>query len=213
MSAHEIDNGVWGGVNITQAALDIQSAISSPTCQATETCVDFVNLEIPRCQQTNGTAACWCSPDSPLLACAGCMAHPTDDTTTFQQTSDATRGMQEYATGCQAYAAYLSGSTTFSTAGPTGTTASPLPTITPPANPNTGLSSGAISGLVSGGVSLVSLCIFGGYFWYKHSQNKRRIDAIALPVVQRRQSPTEPEFVGPIRVMTHASGTRIDLAG
>ncbi|KIO25174.1 hypothetical protein M407DRAFT_25499 [Tulasnella calospora MUT 4182] len=213
MSAQGTDNGVWGGANITEAALEIQSAISSPTCQTTETCIDFVRTEIPQCLEVNGAASCWCSPDSPLLACAECMAHPTDASTTFQQTEAATKGILAYGAGCQAYAAYLSGSTTLSSAAATASSASPIPTIPSPAHPSTGLSSGAISGIVSGSVSFVSLCIFVGYVWYKQSENRRRIAPVAPVVVQRPEAPANQEFVGPIRVMTHASGTRIDLSG
>ncbi|KAG9051506.1 hypothetical protein FS837_006682 [Tulasnella sp. UAMH 9824] len=212
MSAQRIDNGVWGGANITEAALEIQSAISTPTCSARETCIDFVSTEIPTCLQANGAASCWCSPSSPLLDCAGCMSHPTDESTSFDQTEAATKGILAYQAGCQAYAAYLSGSTTLSSAA-TATSASPLPTIATPAHPSTGLSSGAISGIVSGSVSFVSLCIFIGYILYKQSENRRRIQPVVPTVVQRREAPVTPEFVGPIRVMTHASGTRIDLSG
>ncbi|KAG8933661.1 hypothetical protein FRC01_007801 [Tulasnella sp. 417] len=233
MSVQGADNGVWGGANITEAALEIRSAISSPTCQTKDTCIDFVEAEIPRCLGANGAAACWCSPDSPLLSCAECMAHPTDASTSFDQTEAATKGIlgeaadhiisaliihltlrpEAYQAGCQAYAAYLSGSTTLSIPAATASSASPLPTIPSPAHPSTGLSSGAISGIVSGSVSFISLCIFIGYVWYKRSQDSHRIAPVVPTVVQRREAPANQEFVGPIRVMTHASGTRIDLDG
>lgn len=218
--------------------------------------IDGNLAKIPNCLQANGAASCWCSPNSPLLVsslqasselcssrlsscpheqdCAGCMSHPTDHSTSFDQTEAATKGIlgeaadhigaliqdirshitfAAYQAGCQAYAAYLSGSTTLSSAAATATSASSLPTIATPAHPSTGLSSGAISGIVSGSVSFVSLCIFIGYVLYKQSESRRRIQPVAPTVVQRREAPVNPEFVGPIRVMTHASGTRIDLDG
>ncbi|KAG9019465.1 hypothetical protein FRB90_001939 [Tulasnella sp. 427] len=129
-------------------------------------------------------------------------------------TTSGLRGMaiQAYKAGCQAYSASLSGSTTLSLATTsTGSSVMPLPTLhTYQDSP--GLSTGAISGIASGAVSFASLCIFAGYLWYKESQNRRRIDPVT-PMVVRRQAPADQEFVGPIRVMTHASGTRIDLEG
>lgn len=54
MSAQGNDNGVWGGVNITEAALEIQSAISTPTCSTTEPCTDFVDLEVSAWRWSSG---------------------------------------------------------------------------------------------------------------------------------------------------------------
>ena len=40
-SSRQIDV-LWGGINITQEVLNVQSAISSPTCAATSNCTEFV---------------------------------------------------------------------------------------------------------------------------------------------------------------------------
>lgn len=37
---------LWGGFNITQEALNVKAAISSPGCNATESCVAFVNTVV-----------------------------------------------------------------------------------------------------------------------------------------------------------------------
>jgi len=37
---------VWGGVNITQMVLQVSGAISSPTCNATQPCVNLTTIEV-----------------------------------------------------------------------------------------------------------------------------------------------------------------------
>lgn len=39
-------NGVWGGINITQQVLCVAGAISQPTCNATSYCVEFVTQQV-----------------------------------------------------------------------------------------------------------------------------------------------------------------------
>jgi hypothetical protein len=37
---------VWGGINITQMVLQVAGAISSPTCNATQPCVNLTTIEV-----------------------------------------------------------------------------------------------------------------------------------------------------------------------
>ncbi|KAG9042560.1 hypothetical protein FS837_010693 [Tulasnella sp. UAMH 9824] len=83
---------VWGGYNITAAALEIRDSISSPTCNKTESCQEVITTVVPRCLGLQGSAGCWCGLEDPIHYCAICMLNPTDNTTSADQTQRATEG-------------------------------------------------------------------------------------------------------------------------
>ncbi|KAG8935215.1 hypothetical protein FRC01_005471 [Tulasnella sp. 417] len=102
---------IWGNVNITASVLEVYNAISHPTCNATDYCVQLADTVVPRCLQLEGTAGCWCTLHDPVHYCAICMSSPTDNTTTPDQSQAATEGHAHYHLGCVAYQAYLDAST------------------------------------------------------------------------------------------------------
>jgi len=142
------------GPQLTDAALKIQSSIS-PTCNATESCIQFVSYVIPRCQRLQGDAGCWCGNHDPLHYCAICMSSPSDNRTTPDQTAAAIEGHTSYHQACNLFEVSLNSSSTAS-AGPSSTSG---PAATNAAS-TTGTSSktpiGAIvGGAVGGGVAVI----------------------------------------------------------
>ncbi|KDQ21155.1 hypothetical protein BOTBODRAFT_141497 [Botryobasidium botryosum FD-172 SS1] len=158
---------VWGGVNITQAELEVAGAISK-TCNTTSYCIDLATKVIPQCLGLQGSAGCWCTLHDPLHYCALCMSNPTDNTTSATQTQQAVDGHTNYHKGCGAYQAYLTASSSApSTASPTASA-----TSASDSKPSSSLGTGALVGIIVGGVVGVVLIIAGAFLiWRKMGQN------------------------------------------
>ncbi|KAG8939178.1 hypothetical protein FRC04_006840 [Tulasnella sp. 424] len=156
---------VWGGVNITAAVLEVYNAISSPTCNLTDYCVQLRTAVVPRCLSLQGSAGCWCTLHDPIHYCAICMSSPPDNTTTADQTQAATVGHADYHKGCAAWQSYLNASAAGSlTTSVPPTTSAPLPTLTPTpvtqsSSSKSSVSGGAIAGIVIGGVAFLAVVI------------------------------------------------------
>ncbi|KAG8937991.1 hypothetical protein FRC00_006324 [Tulasnella sp. 408] len=131
---------MWGNVNITASVLEVYNAISHPTCSATDYCVQLA---------TN-------------VYCAICMSNPTDNTTTPDQTQAATEGHANYHKGCAIWQTYRNAfaARSLSTSQPP-TTSAPLPTATQdqsnPGSSKSSVSTGAIVGIVIGGVCFLAV--------------------------------------------------------
>lgn len=168
---------VWGGINITQMVFQVSGAISSPTCNATSNCTEFTTVQIPACSKFPGDPTCWCSNVNPLHYCAICMSSPTDNTTTPDQTQAALVGHQNYHIGCNAYEAYINGTSTSSTTSSSISSSSSSSAYTTPtqaaivSSPKS-VSAGTIGGVVVGG--LVGLAVVGAivFLLYRYMQNK-----------------------------------------
>ncbi|KAG8936891.1 hypothetical protein FRC03_008617 [Tulasnella sp. 419] len=158
---------VWGGLNLTTAALLIQGAISSPTCNATENCQTFVNQVVPLCLNLKGEAGCWCGNHNPLHYCALCMSNPTDNSTSPDQTQDATNGHTNYHRACGVYGEFLnSKGTSISSNAPTGTAGASS------SGSSSGTNAGTIAGAVVGGV--VGLAIVVGIIFLVYRRQKQK---------------------------------------
>ncbi|KAG9019817.1 hypothetical protein FRB90_005965 [Tulasnella sp. 427] len=179
---------VWGGYNITAAALEIRDSISSPTCNKTASCQQVITVVVPRCLGLQGSAGCWCGLEDPIHYCAICMLSPTDNTTSAAQTQSATEGHMAFHEGCAAYAVSLNSSATMSMDGMTmdmpSSTASATPSMTdlPAATSSAAAndasavhkhnSTGPIVGGVVGGILGLLLIAVGGYLGWRYLQSK-----------------------------------------
>jgi len=186
LNSRSVDD-IWGGVNITKAALGVYDSVSSPTCNATAYCTEFVTKSVPRCITLQGTAGCWCTLHDPLHYCAICMSNPTDNTTTPDQTQLATASHADYHKGCGAWIAYINatatGGTLSSSSVPSSSLASSASTSsTALASTSSSKSSntGAIVGAAIGGIAGLILLLALLFFFYRHTQNKAAAQRAAL---------------------------------
>ncbi|KAG8909033.1 hypothetical protein FRB99_000136 [Tulasnella sp. 403] len=165
---------LWNGYNITAESLRVRDAISKPTCNATTACLDFTGKVIPKCLSLQGSPGCWCAYPDELHYCAICMSNPTDNTTTPQQTQDATEGHANYHKGCGAYQAFLNASASGLLTSSAHATSSYLPTASaaPSNSGSSHLNSGALAGIIVGGVVGVAIIIALAVLLYRHLQNK-----------------------------------------
>jgi len=173
-------NDVWGGINITQMVFQVVGAISSPTCSATSNCTGLI-MQIPECLRFAGDPSCWCSTtvSNPLHYCAICMSSPTDNTTTPDQTQAALTGHQNYHIGCNAYEAYLNGTSTTTSSSTTSSSASSAsssvyttPTQVAIVSSPKSVSAGTIGGVVVGGLVGLALISAVVILLYRYMQNK-----------------------------------------
>ncbi|KAG8980183.1 hypothetical protein FRB94_004455 [Tulasnella sp. JGI-2019a] len=161
VSRQEQDAGdVWGGYNITAEVLGVQASISSPICNATVNCTMLVTQTIPTCERLNDNPGCWCSNPDSLHYCALCMSSPVDNTTTAQQTRDATTHHANYHKGCAAYQAAYNATLSSSSVAPSSTSMSSSASATPTTVPATSGSSktnigSSVGGIVRGFVAIV----------------------------------------------------------
>ncbi|KIO30429.1 hypothetical protein M407DRAFT_224390 [Tulasnella calospora MUT 4182] len=200
---------LWGGYNITAAALEIRDAISSPTCTANSYCQTFMNDTIPRCMKLQGTAGCWCTLHDPLHYCAICMSSPADNTTTSDQTQAAAEGHKNYHLGCAAYQNYLNasaaGSLSSSAPLPTGTSANQTDDHDDHGH---GMSTGAIVGIAVGGVAF--LVIIGAATFLIHRCLKNQSERNARPAAGATASEKRQDSMpmgDPVRVTSYYGGT------
>jgi len=159
---------IWGDVNITQMVLQVQGAISSPTCSANQNCSQLV-AQIPNCLKEFGNPACWCGNVDPLHYCAICMSAPQDTTTDPEQTQTAATSHISYHIGCNAYQAYLNGTTTSNS---TSSITTPTPTQAAATSGTKPVSAGAIGGIVVGGLIGLALISAAVFLLYRCIQNK-----------------------------------------
>ncbi|KAG8935214.1 hypothetical protein FRC01_005470 [Tulasnella sp. 417] len=201
---------IWGNVNITASVLEVYNAISQPTCNATDYCVQLAENVVPRCLQLQGTAGCWCTLHDPIHYCAICMSSPPDNTTTPDQTQAATEGHANYHRGCSAYQAYLNASAagSLSTSQPP-TTSAPLPTVTQ-GQSNSGssksVSTGAIVGIAIGGICFLAVVIAATVITWKCLKNQadRQARPAALP---HGASEKQMPMGDPVRTTNYYAGT------
>ncbi|KAG9019446.1 hypothetical protein FRB90_002269 [Tulasnella sp. 427] len=197
---------IWGGINITASVLEVYNAISHPTCNATDYCVQLATTVVPTCTRLQGTAGCWCTLHDPIHYCAICMSSPTDNTTTADQTQAATEGHANYHKGCAAWQAYLNASAagSLSTSAPPSTSA-PLATLTPVAqtssNKSSGVSTGAIVGIAIAGVAFLTLVIAATFLIYRYLQNqaerdRRNAEAAAAAAANEKRQGTMSGYYG-----------------
>ncbi|KIO30435.1 hypothetical protein M407DRAFT_224400 [Tulasnella calospora MUT 4182] len=202
---------IWGGVNLTASVLEVYNAISQPTCNATDYCVQLATTVVPTCLKNQGTAGCWCTLHDPIHYCAICMSSPTDNTTNPDQTQAATEGHTNYHRGCSAWQAFLNASAagSLSTSQPPSTSA-PLPTITQD-QANTGsskstVSTGAIVGIAIGGICFIAVVVAATIIIWKCLKNQA--DRAARPAVLAGATNEKgPMTMGdPVRVTNYYSG-------
>ncbi|KAG8907584.1 hypothetical protein FRB99_003508 [Tulasnella sp. 403] len=176
LSVRQAIGQLWGGYNITQECLNVKSAISGPTCNVTQPCVQFVTQVIPQCLTLQGDPGCWCANPDPLHYCAVCMSNPTDNTTNPEQTQTATISHANYHKGCGAYQAFLnatvSGSLTSTSTAPATSSSAATATAAASNSGSSSLSSGALAGIVVGGIIVVIVIGIVGFLIYRHMQNK-----------------------------------------
>jgi len=169
---------VWNDVNITTMVLQVAGAIST-TCNANANCTQLTTVEIPSCMSVLGSPGCWCSTANlnPVHYCAICMSNPSDNGTTAEQTQTAIEGHMNYHIGCNAYQAFLNGtstsngttsSSTISSSSSTSTTPPQIETTTGPKS----ISAGAIGGVAVGGLIGLALIAVAGSLLYRSMQNK-----------------------------------------
>ncbi|KAG9019447.1 hypothetical protein FRB90_002270 [Tulasnella sp. 427] len=206
---------LWGGFNITAAALEIRDSISSPTCNSTTYCQEFVTEVIPQCMRMQGTAGCWCTLHDPLHYCAICMSSPTDNTTTADQTQAAVEGHTNYHRGCAAYQAYLNASASGSISSSATSTSAPLPTSTTnqqnSGSSHSALSTGAIVGIAVGGAALIALIAAATFLIGRCLKNQGLREARPVTVAaggsnnEKRQD--SMPMGDPVRVTSYYGGT------
>ncbi|KAG9082995.1 hypothetical protein FRC06_004740, partial [Ceratobasidium sp. 370] len=172
------------GPQLTAAALEIQGAISS-ACNATDSCVQFVNNVIPRCQRLQGDPGCWCGNHDPLHFCAICMSNPTDNRTSPDQTAAAIEGHQRYHTVCNAWEAALNASasaaTIYNTATATASIGQASPTISAASSSGSKTPIGAIvGGAVGGGVVLIIAILVLLYWMRRRDDRTLRPSSVSL---------------------------------
>ncbi|KAG8908030.1 hypothetical protein FRB99_000848 [Tulasnella sp. 403] len=182
---------IWGGFNITIECLNVQAAISSPTCNVTQPCVQYTTQVIPQCLALHGDPGCWCANPDPLHYCALCMTNPTDNTTTPQQTQLSTISHANYHTGCGAYQRFLNDtfsgilsptSSILSTTS-TSSTSSSSPTASAIAanTSSNNISNGALAGVIIGGIIGILLIAVAGLITYRYIQNQHQERSTQLP--------------------------------
>jgi len=207
---------VWGGVNITQMMFQVAGAISSPTCSANPNCTQLTTVEIPTCLGfSSNPTGCWCSNPFPLHYCAICMSSPADNTTTPEQTQAALIGHQNYHIGCNAYLAYLNGTSTSSTTSSSTTSSSSssssssaytTPTQAAIVSGSKPVSASTIGGVVVGGLVGLALISAAVLLLYRYMQNKHERVLVSTPGASVLSSPrSEPKTqypYGPGRVHT-----------
>ncbi|KAG8965483.1 hypothetical protein FRC03_000480 [Tulasnella sp. 419] len=183
----------YGGYNITEDVLEVASSISSPTCNATQPCIELLTVVVPRCLRLRGDAGCWCGNHDPVHYCALCMSNPTDNTTTPDQTQGATNGHTRFHGGCAAFEAVING-TVASTTSSSVVIATTSAAATQ-ANSNSGSQSKSNTGAIIGGAvgGVVGLALIAGICFIAYQMIKRKpaID----PYTQRPMSTvTSPEL-------------------
>ncbi|KIM72851.1 hypothetical protein PILCRDRAFT_15773 [Piloderma croceum F 1598] len=173
---------IWGGINITQMVLQVATAISTPTCNATTNCTQLTTVEIPSCLTVLGSPGCWCSLANlyPVHYCAICMSTPLDNTTTPEQTQTPGESHMNYHIGCNAYQAFLNGTSTSNgtttssmTSSSSSASASTIPAQTATTTPGPkSIGGGAIGGVAVGGLIGLALIVAAGCLLYRRMQNK-----------------------------------------
>jgi len=194
---------IWGGINITQMVLQVQGAISSPTCNATQYCSQLI-AEIPNCLKELGSPGCWCGDVDPLHYCAICMSAPQDNTTNPEQTQTAATSHISYHIGCNAYQAFLNGTTTSnstssitpSSSSSSSSSASTTPTQAAATSGTKSVSAGAIGGVVVGGLIGLALISATVFLLYRCIQNKHERIVGSMQTTSAFSDPKYPYGTG-----------------